>query len=309
MSEPKEISSILNNRRKILSQNFFRNDRVVESFLTQLELDASDVVIEIGPGEGVITKQLASRCAHIIAIEKDAILCEKLRKNFSNVNNISIVCADFLRYDVRMRNYKIVANIPFSITSAIVNKIIYSDNPPVKAYLVMQKEAAQKYAGVPRESQYSILAKPWFEFSIKKQFKRTDFTPVPGVDAVLLSVDRRINALVDKEDELLYRSFIKYGFGSWKKNLKTAFRDVFSNIQFRTLAKNLAFSIDATPTELTLEQWLGLFNFFLVGVPNEKRANLLRKDLDVSAPKSQPSGRRSTVGRGAWHNKTGPSIY
>ena len=267
-------------KRISLAQNNFRNPRLVASIVRASSINKKDVVYEIGPGMGIITHELVKVAKKIIVIEKDSNLVKKLRAKFENINNVEIHEADFLKYRIENAKYKIFSNIPFNITADIVRKILYGENQPEEAYLVMQKEAADKFSGEPVETQFSILAKPWFSFSILRTFKSTDFVPIPKVDVVLLHVEKRSRPLVSPEHAIIYQRFVKHGFSAWKKHLKAAYKRIFTYVQWRRLSHNLHFPLTATPTQLTFEQWLGLFNFFLKNIYKEKDTGFSRKTRD-----------------------------
>jgi len=232
------------------------------------KIGLSDTVYEIGPGNGIITAALASVAGQVIAIEHDPELVRRLRERFRPVENVEIVEMDFLNYSFRPRNrqaiseYKIFANIPYNRTAQIIRKILHERSNLCEAYLIMQKEAAKKFSGSPRETLFSILVKPFFDLQILLQLKRTYFWPVPNVDSVLLSIKRRASPLIEAQDVALYREFVQYGFERWKPNLKLAFKNVFTYQQWKRLARDLGFSLNATPTDLSAEQWLGLYQGF-----------------------------------------------
>jgi 23S rRNA (adenine-N6)-dimethyltransferase len=264
-------------KRILLAQNFLRDPCLVASLVSTSGIVSTDVVYEIGPGEGIITEELAKTAGRVVAIEKDPTLVEKLRERFKNVQVVEVHQADFLRYDIKETDYKIFSNIPFNITSSIVRKILYAKHPPREAYLLMQKEAAEKFSGIPKETQFSVLIKPWFRLNIIRQFRRTDFEPVPDADVVLLNVKRRDNPLVSPRNAAIYREFVKYGFGPWKRNLKITYKRVFTYKQWKSLSRDLCFPLRATPTQLTFEQWIGLFECFLAQVPDFKKTIILEK--------------------------------
>jgi 23S rRNA (adenine-N6)-dimethyltransferase len=261
-------------QRLILAQNFLRSAKLVDTLLEASSIGAGDVVCEIGPGGGIITAELARRAREVLAIEKDPDLASRLRGRFENVHNVRVITADFLRYSISERKYKIFANIPYNLTAEIVRKILHMPPVPDEAYLIVQKEAAEKFSGTPHETQFSILAKPLFEFRILRELRRTDFEPVPKVDSVLLQIKKRPVALVRREDACLYRNFVRYGFGTWKRSLKLIFKPVFSYEQWKRLSRDLHFPMDATPSRLSFEQWLGLFECFQHRVPGDKQAHI-----------------------------------
>jgi 23S rRNA (adenine-N6)-dimethyltransferase len=262
-----------------LAQNFLRSPRLVRRLVGMSSIGPSDTVYEIGPGNGIITAALASVARQVIAIEKDPELVRRLRERFRPLDNVEIVEKDFLAYSFRTRargrapsltggrqtrtsEYKIFANIPYNITAQILRKILDDRSELGEGYLILQKEAAKRFSGSPRETLFSILAKPFFEFQILFQLRRTDFWPVPNVDSVLLSIKRRPRPLIEKRDVAPYRDFVQYGFGRWKPNLKLAFKHVFTYRQWKRLARDLDFPLNATPTELSFEQWLDLYHGF-----------------------------------------------
>lgn len=259
-----------------LAQNFLRSSQLVRLLIKQCAIGSSDTVCEIGPGHGIITAELAHIAHRVIAIEKDLALVQHLRARFRHMHNVNIIAGDFLRYHISARDYKIFANIPYNTTASIVRKILYVPPTPNAAYLVMQKEAAEKFAGCPTETQFSILAKPGFSFQIIRVLRRTDFRPIPNVDSVLLCIKKRRLRLIHKKDSVLYRDFVRYGFGRRRKSLKLIFKPIFTYQQWKRLAKDLHFPLDVTPSELTFEQWLGLFDCFKQRVPSYKQMCIKR---------------------------------
>ena len=248
--------------KKSMAQNFIAKAHLAASLVDESSICLNDIVYEIGPGTGMLTKELGKRAKKVIAIEKDYDLYMKLKKKFELNGNIILFNADFLKFEVKELNYKIFANIPFNITSAIVRKIVYAANPPVEAYLILQKEAAEKFIGTPKTTQFSVLVKPWFRLKIIRFFKRPDFSPVPKVDVAMMHIEKRTPCLVSRIDIPIYERFIKCGFGAWKRNLKLNYKNIFSHKQWKKLSRDLDFSIRAKPSELRFRQWLGLFEFF-----------------------------------------------
>jgi 23S rRNA (adenine-N6)-dimethyltransferase len=256
-------------RKVCLAQNFLKSAKLARRLVDMSTIGPCDTVYEIGPGTGTITTALARVAKHVIAIEKDPELVHRLRERFRLLANVEIVEKDFLAYSLRTRHdsgaleYKIFASVPYNITAQVVRKILYERSNIDEGYLILQKEAAKKFSGSPRETLFSILAKPFFEFQIISQLRRTDFRPVPNVDSVLLSIKRRTRPLIGMQDIASYRDFVQYGFGRWKPNLRLALKNVFTYKQWKRLARDLDFPPGATPTELSFEQWLGLYHGFM----------------------------------------------
>jgi 23S rRNA (adenine-N6)-dimethyltransferase len=254
------------------SQNRLRSRILIGKLLDKSSITKGDLVYDVGAGCGIISEELAKRQARVIAIEQDNKLFNRLKQKLGDNPLVTIRHGDFLVEPLPSQaRYKVFANIPFVVTADIVRKLLFSQNPPDDCYLVMQREAAQKFAGTPTETLFSLLMKPWFEFRILHSFRRSDFSPVPTVEILLLQVERKKLALVEAEYTHLYRDFVAYGFGQGKPALKNALKEIFTYSQFIRLSKDLGFRPESGPTDLVFRQWLGLFDFFLKRVDRERR--------------------------------------
>lgn len=250
--------TVIQSRSMDYAQNFLKSRSLVERILDRCNIGADDVVYEIGPGKGIITECLVQRCRRVVAIEKDPVLARVLHFRYASRANIQIHEGDFLDYPLPYRHYKVFANIPFNITSAIVTRLTTAPVPPDDIYLIMQKEAAQKFLGEPHESLYSVLLKPCFALEILHRFRRNDFAPDPRVDVVMLRLCKRGPPLLPYSDLPLFRDFVVYCFTSQHPSLRRSLKGIFTPRQFKFL--NL--DCNATPTTLCFEQWLALFDGF-----------------------------------------------
>ena len=246
--------------RALLSQNFLRSSHLIASLLDRFDLGGDSTVYEIGPGEGLITGQLAQRYREVVAIEKDARLAYRLQRTLRDYPNVTIHHGDFLRYPLPDNPYKVFANIPFNITSAIVARLTSGEHPIDEAYLTMQQEAAHMYLGEPRESLRSMLLKPWFDIKIVHRFRRADFVPTPRVDVVMLRLRKRGPPLVSRADRQLFRDFVVYMFTHWQPHHAPPLNDLFTRQQRRFMERELGLHLDVKPTSISLGDWLALFN-------------------------------------------------
>lgn len=255
------------------SQNYLHSTSLVKRLIELTSIGREDLVVEIGPGKGIITRQLAGVCRGVIGIEYDAGLYANLKRRFDATDNVVIRHGDFLSYPLPRGEYKIFANIPFNITSAIVAHITTAPRLPADAYLIMQEEAARRYAGRPyaRESLDSLLLKPWFEPSIAHKFANTDFSPVPGVGIVFLHIHRRPRRLLGTDEYGLYKDFVCFIFSSRGRDIGERMRLVFTGRQIERLAREWRFSATDQPCDLSFRQWLGIFSYFSTGVSANKR--------------------------------------
>ncbi len=245
------------------SQNFLKNSLLVKKLVGDSSINNNDTVIEIGPGKGIITSELANRCKKVIAVEFDKNLSNCLKNDFASINNVEIINNNFLDYTLPKGDYKLFSNIPFNITADIMHKLFDSPNPPIESYLIIQREAAEKYGGFNSGTMTSILHKPWFTYEIIYNFKRNDFSPQPSVDSVLLHIKKLNNPLISDENNNIYKDFICYGFTSTKPTVKKTYSDIFSHVQFLRLASDFEFDPHVKPTDLRFDQWLNIFNYFI----------------------------------------------
>ena len=212
----------------------------------------------------MLTTELATRCRRLIAVELDERLCVQLRERFGAQQHVSIVHADFLRYDLPTRTaFKVVGNIPYGLTAAIVRRLVDGVLPPEDAYLILQREAAERFAGSPfaTESLPSLLLKPWWQVEIVRRLRRSDFEPPPGVDSVVLWLARRTRPLVKRSEAADYRKFIEGCFGQGGDTAARCLRSAFTRKQIARLSGDLRFTSSAPPSALSFDQWLGLFRF------------------------------------------------
>jgi 23S rRNA (adenine-N6)-dimethyltransferase len=261
-------------RRARYAQNLFRDSVPVRRLVDRADLGAGDVVYDLGAGTGMITRELVRRNARVIAVEMDSNLARRLRERFRS-QAVTILEQDLEQVEYESP-FKVVANIPFNLTAVTLKRLLVSGPYPQEALLVLQREAAGKYAGVPRENEVSLKAKPWFDLSIVQTFRPTDFVPAPAVEVVLLRILRRREPLLPETQRFAWHSFVSYAFGRSKQTLKLAFKHVFSNLQWKRLARDLGFESDATLTNLDLKQWLGLFRFFQEGISADRQRIVMR---------------------------------
>ena len=258
-------------RRIALSQNFLVSPRLVDALLDRSTVGADDIVYEIGPGRGIITERLANRCRHVIAVEKDPRLAERLGRRLAGRSNVSLYLSDFLAFPLPITPYKVFANLPFNVTAAVVSRLASAPTPPSDSYLVVQREAAGRFLGLPRgraESLTSVLLKPWFEPTVIHDFQRTDFTPAPGVDVVVLRLRKRGPPLVAAAEAQRYRDFVTACFAAWQPTVGRAMAGFLDHEQRRRLStalparSSLARTWASRPSEVPFDAWLQLFRGF-----------------------------------------------
>ena len=253
------------------SQNFLYNKKLVIKLVQMANLAKNDTVIEIGAGKGIITEILSKYARKIIALEKDIDLYQWLELQFKNVNNIELLNEDILKYNFsKNNNYKIFSNIPFNITTEIINKVLSSEIKPRDMFLIIQKETANRFIGNPysKESLKSILLKSVYDTEIIYKFNNYDFKPTPNVDIVFVHFS--INTKIDINDSEMFKDFISYLFMINQKTINQKLKKLFTYNQIKQIARTI--DINNTITTLTFEEWIYIFNIFKTKATTNSKA-------------------------------------
>ncbi|KKQ53374.1 MAG: rRNA (Adenine-N(6)-)-methyltransferase [Candidatus Woesebacteria bacterium GW2011_GWA1_39_21b] len=226
----------------LYSQNRLINPGLVADLVGKSSIGENDVVLEIGPGKGIITQELLNAAKKVIAVEIDEKLYLHLKNKFSELDKLVLVRNDFLKYKLPGYPFKVFANTPFVIISDVIRKLT-DDKNFQQGYLIVQKEAAKKFIGKPQDSRnqmISVLLYPWFEIRVYWEFERRDFIPKPSVDCVMIDVKRRDKPLLSWSDSRMYKDFILYlynkerGVAGLKKEMIVArFEDFFKTSNSR----------------------------------------------------------------------------
>lgn len=228
------------------SQHFLRDSHLIGELVGHSNIRKNDTVIDIGAGSGGITVVLSRRATRVLAYEAEPVVAKKLRQNMSNLGNVTVIERDFLQAKLPNDPYKVFANIPFSLSSPIVHKLCEADNPPKAIYLILQKQFAQKLivTGDHFHGALGMTIAPWWTTRIRRPLRRTDFTPPPAVDTVLLEIKRREEPLLPRGKMSEYMKFVERCFADPKSYAKT------------TAPKALK------PSQLTSEQWVEIFSAY-----------------------------------------------
>jgi 23S rRNA (adenine-N6)-dimethyltransferase len=262
-------------RTEQFSQVFLKSERLAGELVDGSSITRSDSVLEVGPGTGVITDQLITRARDVTAIEKDLALANLLRGRYKNVPNVQVINGDILSYVLPDYPYKVFSNIPFAIEGELVRIFLNTPSPLMEAYLFMRREYAMRFAGIPRESQFHITYSPWFDLRIYRSLHKDDFRPKPRVETDILELTRREQPLVDKRHRHAYLRFVQQGYGNGSMVKHSLTPVPLSYVQLSRLAHNLGFRTTDKPSDLTLDQWVGMFNFFTT-TSNDQQQRFLR---------------------------------
>jgi 16S rRNA (adenine1518-N6/adenine1519-N6)-dimethyltransferase len=285
MSSPKEILKKYRiSPSKRLGQSFLIDKRILRKIIEVAELSKNDIVLEVGPGIGNLTKELAKRVKKVIAIEKDKRMVEILKKEV-NFPNVQIVYGDILKidlksYKLKAGSYKIVANIPYYLTSRLIRKFLELENKPKLIVLMVQKEVAQRICASPPHQKFWCGGKPpkmnllavSVQFYAKPEIvsfvSKNSFWPRPKVDSAIIKIKPLIDAGRRLINADLFFKIVKAGFSQPRKQL---INNLSKNLGIDKMkVKEWLLKNEIEPSQraetLKIEDWLKLIkNFKLNG--------------------------------------------
>ncbi len=231
-----------------LSQHFLVNPQIVKTLLGHASIGKQDVVYDIGAGSGVITSVLAGAAKKVVAVEVDEPTLAKLRQNVGALKNVEVVAADATKMPLPRTPYKVLANIPFHLSSQIVQRFCDAPNPPSAMYLIVQEQFARKLLPDNKgfTNQLALQLGPTFAIRIRRKLQPTDFYPRPNVPTVFIEIAKRPTPLLAKPQQRRFTLLVKNAFADPRKF-------------WRLPLGELGISPIAAPSSLTLDQWLQLF--------------------------------------------------
>ena len=237
--------------KKSLGQNFLVDESHLARIAAAADLSPADTVLEIGPGLGVLTRHLASQTGRVVAVELDDRLIPILQELFADQPHVSFIHADILKvdpaallvgdrvtgwqgdkaesddsptqYPIPNTQYKVVANLPYYITSAVLRHLLESSHPPILAVVMVQREVAQRIVAGPGDmSLLAVGIQFYAEAKIVQKVPAGAFHPRPKVDSAVLRLDVRSQPLVADVDPVWYFEVVRAGFGQKRKQLRNS---------------------------------------------------------------------------------------
>ena len=220
--------------KKQFGQNFISDDHLLAKIVEAAEITHEDVVIEIGPGAATLTAALAEKAAQVIAIEIDKDLFPIIERRMAGYSNFELVAGDAMKVDFDAlaakygaKKYKVVANLPYYITTPIVMRLLEEGFSASELVIMVQKEVADRFLASPGTKAYgAITAAIHYYGEVSRAFNvpRTMFTPRPEVDSSIVKIKRYENKPFTADDEKLLRRVIKAAFGQRRKTLNNALK-------------------------------------------------------------------------------------
>jgi len=224
------IESMKRSKRKALGQHFIHDQNIVRKIISLADIQPNETAVEIGPGRGILTRALCETGSKTFAIELDHRLYEILKKEFADVSNVRIIQADALTYpfDGLPTPFVIVANLPYSISTPLLFRLLELRSRVTRMVLMLQLEVARRITASPGTKDYSPLsigaqfyAEPRLEFLVP----RGCFQPKPRVDSAVLSLRIRPSPKVIVKEEAFFFRVVRAGFAHRRKSLRNSLKD------------------------------------------------------------------------------------
>jgi 16S rRNA (adenine1518-N6/adenine1519-N6)-dimethyltransferase len=253
--------------KKSLGQHFLTSEGAVDSIVDAGDVTGDDVVLEVGPGKGVLTKKLLYFAGKVIAVEKDAQLVELLKEKFKKEiknNKLDLVEKDILDFDLgllefykkELGQYKLIANIPYNITGILIRKFLESKNQPERMVLMLQKEVAERIvAKDKKESILSISVKVYGEPKYIRMVRAGSFSPAPKVDSAILLIQNISKDFFKTFSEEKFFEILRAGFKSKRKKLSSNLSEVIEKKKVLDAFKKLNLDPNLRAEDLDVEGW------------------------------------------------------
>lgn len=232
--------------KKSLGQNFLTSTAAVFKIVSAGELTTSDTVLEIGPGRGALTRKLLESGAKVICVEKDRELIPILQNEFGSYIRdckLNLIEGDILNTDISKivnNKYKLIANIPYYITGAIIRKFSEAENKPEKMILLVQKEVAERIVAKDnKESILSISVKVFSSAKIVTRVSAGSFYPKPKVDSAVIALSDIKTPFISREEEALFFEILHYGFAHKRKILISNLKSLSDSNMFNTIPSRI----------------------------------------------------------------------
>ena len=250
--------------KKSLGQNFLKDKNIIKKIADSINPTEEDLIIEIGPGAGALTKELVKKKSEVICFEIDTRLKEILEQ--INSEKLKIIFKDFLSIKIneyidqnKYKNLYFVGNLPYYITTAIINKIVKESNP-YEITIMVQKEVADRFSAKPGTKDYSSISIfLQYNFDIERvcNVSKTCFEPVPKVDSSVIKFKR--NKKISANDEEKFYKLIKDSFTQKRKNLKNNLKGYDLN-KIQMILKKYDKDLTARAEQLSIEEFIDISN-------------------------------------------------
>jgi 23S rRNA (adenine-N6)-dimethyltransferase len=254
-------------RRRELSQNYLRSPEAARQFLRAVRLDREGLCIEVGAGEGILTSRLAAMTGEVIAYEIDAALADRLAARVAKRPNVRIVMGDFLTSRPPGRPFQVVGNAPFSLTSPIVDWCLRASRLTTATLITQLEYARKRTGGYGRWSQLTVSTWPQVRWELRGTIARTEFRPVPRVDAGILRLERRAEPLISAARMASYRRLVQAGFSGVGGSVQASLRRYYPADKVASAFAVAGVDRRAVVAYVSPDQWVQVFLALDAGRP------------------------------------------
>lgn len=249
--------------KKSLGQHWLHDASTLNYICTVAQVNPSDNILEIGPGTATLTKLLVEKAGHVLAVELDANLANALSDKLK-APNLTVVNQDILKFDLTSlpSNYKVVANIPYYLTSKLLRVLSESSNPPHLVALLVQKELAERVAARPGSmSLLSVSVQFYWEVELGHVVPARLFTPAPKVDSQIIVLKHRAQPMFPDANTQSFFRVIKAGFSARRKTLLNSLSAGLrlNKEDISSILEKAAINPSSRPQQLSLEEWYSLY--------------------------------------------------
>lgn len=255
------------NFKKKFGQNFLKDNKIVESIVDIVDIKEDSLVIEVGPGKAILTKELSKKFKNVLCYEIDTDLEEYLLNEF-NDRNVNIIFDDFLKRDIckdiqkyEYSNLYFISNVPYYITTPIIFKLLESKIKFEKIVMLVQKELGERVSAVAGTKDYNsltVLLNYSYNIRTLLYVSRYEFIPVPNVDSVVIEFSYKKDKLV-VNDIALFKRLIKDSFRFKRKTLKNNLKE-YELTRVEEVLKNYGKTLSVRAEELKLEEFVDISN-------------------------------------------------
>ncbi|MBU6415385.1 ribosomal RNA small subunit methyltransferase A [Patescibacteria group bacterium] len=274
LASEKEIKKMLRKNNlapnKLMGQHFLIDEEVLRQIVASARMTKQDVILEAGPGLGVLTRALAKKAKQVIAVEKDPVLTAVLQKQLAEekINNVALIAKDILHfnpkeYGLRGGQYKIIANLPYYLSGKFLRKFLTESEKPKTMILLLQKEVAERIvAGPPGMSLLSLSVQLYAKPKIISEISKNSFYPKPKIESALIKISGISNDFFKKNkiEEQVFWNIAKAGFSQKRKTLLNNLSGALAmpKTELEQVLKSAEINPGARAESLSLKQWTKL---------------------------------------------------
>lgn len=245
-------------------QHLLHNPKTIKQLIATVRLQPTDTVLEIGAGKGGLTFPIAEKAGKVLAVEIDADFVEALRVKAKGYPHIQIIQSDIREMRLPAGPFCVVANIPFSITTVILEKLLGAEGKAFqRGALILEKGAARRFTQDNTLEPRLLMWRMNFLFEMRTVVPRTHFAPPPRVDAAIIQIARRDRPLVPAKEGKRFAAFAAYVLSEPRLRIADALRGIFTPAQLKAVLKNAKVDREQAAASLSLEQWASLFQSML----------------------------------------------